>query len=124
MNASSSSTRRRLEIAFRRVRAEAAVDGSKEISIASVARIAGVSNSTIHNRYPDIAAHIRALKSVSGREQPKLMLDTSDSYQRKLTKAQEKIEQLSTDLRKTLSINLRLTRENEQLTARLKKASQ
>ena len=41
-----------------------------------------------------------------------------------LKEARQAIEQLKSDLVKSQSINLRLAKENEQLTARLKKASQ
>lgn len=115
-------TRRRLELALRRLQHEKAQAGSDgKISIAAVAREAGVSNSTIHNRYPDIAERIRALHAKTGRRRAKAILDTSDILHRKLLKAREEIHQLKNDLMKSQSINLRLTRENELLQARLQR---
>lgn len=96
----------------------------ERISIAAVAREAGVSNATIHNRYPDIAERVRALHVKSSRHQRKLLPDSIDVLQRKLKEARQAIGQLKSDLVKSQSINLRLAKENEQLTARLKKASQ
>jgi AcrR family transcriptional regulator len=91
------------------------------ISIAAVAREAGVSNATIHNRYPDIAERVRALHVNASRQRPKALPETSDILHRKLREARQEIEQLKTDLTRSQSINLRLTKENELLHARLQK---
>jgi regulator of replication initiation timing len=47
------------------------------------------------------------------------MLDSTDALQRKLKEARQAIEQLKIDLAKSQSINLRLAKENELLSARL-----
>ncbi|KQR77025.1 hypothetical protein ASG35_12180 [Burkholderia sp. Leaf177] len=120
-----SPTRRRLELALRRLQFGRMQSGTGErISIAAVAREAGLSNSTIHNRYPDIAERVHALHVKTSRHQRKSLPDSTDVLQRKLKEARQAIEQLKSDLVKSQSINLRLAKENEQLTARLKKASQ
>jgi AcrR family transcriptional regulator len=120
-----SPTRRRLELALRRLQLGRMQSGTSErISIAAVAREAGLSNATIHNRYPDIAERVRALHVKTSRHQTKSLPDSTDVLQRKLKEARQAIEQLKSDLVKSQSINLRLAKENEQLTARLKKASQ
>jgi AcrR family transcriptional regulator len=113
-------TRSRLEIALRRLqhgKMRSTHDG--RISIAAVAREAGVSNATIHNRYPDIAERVRALHAKPSKRRTKAMPDTSDVLQRKLVEARKAIEQLKTDLVKSQSINLRLAKENELLRAHL-----
>lgn len=88
--------------------------GSK-LTIAAVAKEAGVSNATIHNRYPDIAEEIRSLMPSSQNHgsgiRQKALKDCSD----KLTKARKEIKELKEDLAKSQSINLRLMKENELL---------
>jgi AcrR family transcriptional regulator len=119
-----SPTKRRLELALRRLqhgRMRSNHDG--RISIAAVAREAGVSNATIHNRYPDIAERVRALHAKTSKDVAKTIPDTSDVLHKKLREARKEIEQLNNDLVKSQSINLRLVRENEMLRARLEKKS-
>ncbi|WP_322106002.1 hypothetical protein [Paraburkholderia sp. J41] len=92
---------------------------TERISIAGVAREAGVSNATIHNRYPDIAERVRALQSKAGKRSTKALPDTTDILQRKLAEAHEEIDRLKADLVRSQSINLRLIREYELLQASL-----
>lgn len=119
-----SPTRRRLELALRRLqhgKMQSKHDG--RISIAAVAREAGVSNATIHNRYPEIAERVRALHARTAKDVTRAMPDTSDILHKKMQKARKEIDQLKKDLVKSQSINLRLLRENEMLRARLEKAT-
>lgn len=117
-----STTRRRLELALRRLQHGTMQSSSDDrISIAAVAREAGVSNATIHNRYPDIAERVRALHVKASRFRTKAMPDTMDILHSKLREAHKEIDQLKTDLVNSQSINLRLTRENELLHSRLLK---
>jgi AcrR family transcriptional regulator len=116
-----SPTRRRLELALRRLQhGKLRTSDQGRISIAAVAREAGVSNATIHNRYPDIAERVRTLHSKANKDRSKVIPDTSDMLHTKLQQARLEIEQLKQDLVRSQSINLRLTKENEQLHARLK----
>jgi AcrR family transcriptional regulator len=120
-----SPTRRRLEIALRRLQLGRMESGTSDrISIAAVAREAGVSNATIHNRYPDIAERVRALHVKASKRKPKTLPDSTDELQRKLKEARQAIEQLKIDLVKSQSINLRLAKENELLNARLSSQKQ
>ncbi len=120
MNEHGSTTRRRLELALRRLQHGRMQSSSTErISIAGVAREAGVSNATIHNRYPDIAERVRALQSKAGKRSTKALPDTTDILQRKLAEAHEEIDRLKADLVRSQSINLRLIREYELLQASL-----
>lgn len=116
-----SATRQSLELALRHLKRKLANNGEERISIAAVAREAGVSNATIHNRYPDIAERVRALQVATGGSRPKMMPDTSDAPHRKLREVRQEVERLKADLAKSQSINLRLIKENELLQARLKR---
>lgn len=114
-----SPTRRRLELALRRLQHGKMQSGASDrISIAAVAREAGVSNATIHNRYPDIAERVRTLHVKTSKSKTKPLPDSTDVLQRKLKEARQAIEQLKIDLAKSQSINLRLAKENELLNAR------
>jgi AcrR family transcriptional regulator len=97
---------------------------SDRISIAAVAREAGVSNATIHNRYPDIAERVRTLHAKTSKRKTKPLPDSTDVLQRKLKEARQAIEELKIDLVKSQSINLRLAKENELLNARLSSQKQ
>jgi AcrR family transcriptional regulator len=120
-----STTRRRLELALRRLQLGRMQSGTSDrISIAAVAREAGVSNATIHNRYPDIAERVRALHVKASKRRTKPLPDSTDTLQRKLAEARKVIEQLKIDLVKSQSINLRLAKENELLNARLSNQKQ
>jgi AcrR family transcriptional regulator len=56
-------TKKTIELAIKRIQqgAPRIVEKRTKLSIAAVAREAGVSNATIHNRYPDLANKIREL---------------------------------------------------------------
>src|SRR6478672_12025241 len=83
------------------------------VSIAPVAREAGVSNATIHNRYPEIAERVRALHARTSRDRPKAIPDPAEVLHKKLQQARKEIDQLKRDLTRSQSINLRLTKKNE-----------
>jgi len=112
-------TRRDLELALSRIQngRPKNVAIKRKLSIASVAQEASVSTSTIHNRYPDIAAHIRALIGKDSRTQ-------RNEMQRRLNKSLETIRQLRSDIvnldgqiKALASENARLLTENSQLMA-------
>jgi AcrR family transcriptional regulator len=115
-------TKRRLELALRRLQhGKMRSNHDGRISIAAVAREAGVSNATIRNRYPDIAERVRALHARTSRDRSKAIPDTAEVLHKKLRQAREEIDKPKQDLARSQSINLRLTKENEQLSARLRK---
>lgn len=108
---------RTLELAIRRLQqgiTKVVLPGTR-LSIAAVAREAGVSNATIHNRYPEVAEKIRNLIQCSHVGNTELQDANSKTYAIKLTQARKKIEQLKSDLARSQSINLRLIKENELL---------
>jgi cell shape-determining protein MreC len=87
-----------------------------KISIAAVAKEAGYSNSTIHNRYPDIAKKIKLQK-----ENETLPASTSKApaYVERNVRLSFENKQLKADLEKSQSINLKLTKEIEILRAKM-----
>jgi AcrR family transcriptional regulator len=119
-----SPTKRRLELALRRLQhGKMRSNHDGRISIAAVAREAGVSNATIHNRYPEIAERVRALHARTSKDVTKAIPDTSEVLHKKLQQARKEIDQLKNDLVRSQSINLRLMRENDMLRARLHKGT-
>lgn len=110
-------TRKALETAISRIRrgVPKVVAPDQRMCIAAVAREAGVSNATIHNRYPDIAEMIRKL--AGGTEDQKLgvargRLKEADE---RLSALRKENAQLRLDLQRSQSINFRLLKENELL---------
>lgn len=93
------------------------------MTISSVAREAGISNASIHNRYPELAERIREL---SGRE---IQLDANVQLDKRRGRIKEEktkqvalredLERLKGLLRKTNSVNAALQLENELLRAQL-----
>nr|WP_242452230.1 hypothetical protein [Morganella morganii] len=73
-------TRASLELALKRLQADVPLTVPKggKISIAAVAREAGVSHATIHNRYPDIAEHIRGIVKQTTSASPALQKNQHD----------------------------------------------
>ncbi|MBT5229537.1 MAG: TetR family transcriptional regulator [Methylococcales bacterium] len=95
------------------------VDKKRKISISALAEEAGVSDSTIHNRYPEIAAEVREIigkEHKTQRDEKNLKLKGEKSKNREL---RAYIEQLESDIRKLTSINATLGDENAQLKAEL-----
>ncbi len=115
-----SDTKKSLELAIKRIQegVPKIVPVGRKMSIAAVAKEAGVSNATIHNRYPDIAEKIRKLVSGSYVEQLEAKRGSLKECQGKLAQARKEIEQLKSDLSRSQSINLRLVKENELLRSR------
>lgn len=113
-------TKKSLELAIKRIQegVPKILPVGRKMSIAAVAKEAGVSNATIHNRYPDIAEKIRKLVSGSYVEQLEAKRGSLKECQGKLAQARKEIEQLKSDLSQSQSINLRLAKENELLRSR------
>lgn len=112
-----SDTEKSLELAIKRIQegVPKIVPVGRKLSIAAVAKEAGVSNATIHNRYPDVAVKIRKLVSGGYVEQLEAKRSSLKECQNKLSQARKDIEQLKADLSRSQSINLRLLKENELL---------
>ncbi len=81
------------------------VDKKRKISISALAEEAGIADSTIHNRYPDIAAEVRNLVSTDHRLQRDEKNDMLKVEKEKNKQLRSQIEQLELDVRKLASIN-------------------
>lgn len=110
-------TQKALELAIKRLQqgVPKIVQTGTKLSIAAVAKEAGVSNATIHNRYPKVADEIRSLIKGSYVQQLEFKQGSLKECLAKLAQARKEIERLKADLAKSQSINLRLVKENELL---------
>ncbi|MGY6157408.1 TetR family transcriptional regulator [Paraburkholderia graminis] len=106
-----------LEMAIKRIRhgVPKVVPPGQRLSIAAVAREAGVSNATIHNRHPDIAEKIRQFIGESDETRLDNVRDRLKECQTKLAMLRNEHALLKIDLQRSQSINLRLLKENELL---------
>lgn len=110
------STRERIEDAMAQMHAA----GCK-MTISSVAKEAGVSNATIHNRYPDLAQRIREL---AGDDVERSAQQTLTKRRGTISRLREQIRALTEDntrmrdqLRAAHSVNAALALENDALKA-------
>lgn len=119
MSRSGEITRKILESALYRISAgrPRLVSKSRKLSIAAVAEEAGVSTATIHNRHPEIAEKVRERQNKSSRKLRDKKHNDLKVEKSKNKKLRAKIYELTDDLAKLLSINVRLMEENERLDA-------
>ena len=93
------------------------------MAISRVAKEAGVSNSTIHNRYPDLAERIRISAGVVTEKDVKTQLvkrlGTIKDEKTKRARVREELEETKELLRKISSVNATLQFENVSLKAQL-----
>lgn len=93
------------------------------MTISGVARAAEVSNSTIHNRYPDLAERIRASDGVPRERDLKTQLAKRQGNikeeKAKRTRIRRELEEVKESLRKVNSVNAALQFENAALKAKL-----
>jgi len=94
------------------------VDKKRKISISALAEEAGVSDSTIHNRYPEVAAEVREIIGKEHKTQREKN-EQLKSEKLKNKELREYIEQLESDIRRLTSINATLNNENAQLKAEM-----
>lgn len=95
------------------------VDKKRKLTISALAEEAGVSDSTIHNRYPEIANEVREMIGKAHKVQRDEKNELLKSEKTKNRELREQIEQLELDIRKLTSINATLSNENTQLKAEL-----
>jgi AcrR family transcriptional regulator len=93
------------------------------MTISGVAKEAGLSNSTIHNRYPDLAERIRASAGVVQEKDVKTKLaqrlGTIKEEKAKRARVREELEVVKALLRKVNSVNSALQFEIESLKSQL-----
>ncbi|MGY4835204.1 TetR family transcriptional regulator [Burkholderia pyrrocinia] len=110
---------RELRLAIHRIQRGRAHTKATKLSIASVAREAGVSPALIHNHYPGIADLIRGAQGRDNRVQRKQKHQELMDERAKLADLREEIVALRVDIARLSSINEVLTFENATLKAKL-----
>jgi AcrR family transcriptional regulator len=113
------STQKRLQLALVRLKRgrPKVVSKKRKLSISAVAEEAGVSDSTIHNRYPEIAAEVRQIAGRLYKMQRDEKSEKLKSVKDKNRELRNFIENLESENRKAASIIMTLKAENEQLKA-------
>ena len=106
------STRDRIEKAINEMH-EAGCD----MTISAVAREAGTSNASIHNRYPDLAVRIRELAGKAAERDVKQVLTKRTGrikkLEDKLSCKNAELTELNEQLAKARSLNIKLELENK-----------
>jgi len=109
-------TRRdQLLLAIKRVK-QRLKDG-EQLSILKVAEEAGVSNSLIHNRYPEIAERIRAETGKSSRTQRNQAREELAESKKTIAELRRDLRAAGADIQRLASVNLALTLELDELKA-------
>ena len=118
MSRNAETTRKNLEMALYRLqkgRGKVVKGGS--LTIAAVAKEAGVSTATIHNRHPEIAEQVRALQGKESRRQRDQKHEELQRVREANRALREENAELKADLAKLASINETLALENRVLRA-------
>lgn len=108
-----------LLLALHRIEHGRAKTDEKNVTIAAVAREAGVSAALIHNYYPKIAEAIREVQGRSSRAQRDLKHQNLRSAREKGRVLRREIEELRAKVASLASINEVLIEENRFLKAKL-----
>lgn len=107
-----------LKLALLRIQKGRARPGESNITIAAVAREAGVSAALIHNHYPRIAEAIREAQGRSSRAMRDVKQQDLIAERKKSAAYRQEIEELQTKLASLASINEVLMDENRVLKAK------
>ncbi len=110
-------TRRAIELAISRITKgrPKTVQPTRKLNIASVAEEAGISNATIHNRYPDLAELIRQKTNKESREKLAQKAKALQGADQMLKELRETVAERDADLKRIAIINLRLSAEKTAL---------
>lgn len=101
---------RRIEVGRPRV-----VNADRKLSITAVAEEAGVSDSLIHTRYPDLADRIRKVRGGVVSEQTKKRRDVAKQDRVKIARLRSELKTLQADFARLADRNHVLTIENDYL---------
>lgn len=112
-----------LLFALQRIERGRAKSGEKKVTIAAVAREAGVSAALIHNHYPNIAEAIREVQGRSSRAQRDLKHQDLRAEREKGRALRLEIEALRAKVASLASLNEVLINENWTLKAKLNDSS-
>lgn len=110
--------KKELQLALHRIVLGRAKSAAEEISIAAVAREAGVSAALIHNHYPDVAEAIRNAQGRSSRNQRDVKQRDLHNEQEKTRKLRQEIRELKIKVASLASLNETLLNENSFLKAK------
>ena len=108
-----------LRLAMLRIERGRSRTKAARISIASVAREAGVSPALIHNHYPTIADAIRQAQGRSSRQQRDAKHEELKTERDKMLELRQDVARLRVDVDRLASINEVLLAENAVLKAKL-----
>ncbi|NNB29191.1 TetR/AcrR family transcriptional regulator [Pseudomonas fragi] len=103
---------RDLQLALTRIQRGRAHTGETKVTIAAVAREAGVSTALIHNHYPNIAEAIREAQGRSSRIQRDLKEQDLSTEREKNRMLRQEIKELRNKVARLASINEFLMTEN------------
>ncbi|MCQ2036304.1 TetR family transcriptional regulator [Stutzerimonas kunmingensis] len=109
---------RDLQLALTRIQRGRAHTGETKVTIAAVAREAGVSTALIHNHYPSIAEAIREAQGRSSRAQRDVKHQDLRAEREKNRTLRQEIEELRAKVASLASINEVLIAENRVLKAK------
>lgn len=110
---------RELRLAMQRIKRGKAQSGDTKLSIAAVAREAGITSALIHNHYPAIAEEIRQAQGKNSRAQRDAKHTELKDERQKNRELREELRLIHGDVARLASINETLTAENVALKARL-----
>ncbi len=109
-----------LKLAIHRLQKGRAHKKQTKVTIAAVAREAGVSTSLIHNHYPAVAESIREIQGRSSRAMRDVKHQDLIAERQKSAGYRQEIEDLRAKLASIASINEVLLDENQMLKAKLR----
>jgi len=109
---------RDLQLALNRIQRGRSHSGETKVTIAAVAREAGVSTALIHNHYPIIAELIREAQGRSSRAQRDVKHQDLRAEREKSRALRQEIEELRAKIASLASINEVLIAENRILKAK------
>lgn len=108
-----------LKLSLYRIQKGRARTGETKVTIAAVAREAGVSTALIHNHYPRIAEAIREAQGRSSRAMRDVKQQDLIAERIKSTAYRQEIEELRTKVANLASVNEVLLDENRDLKAKI-----
>lgn len=108
-----------LKLALYRIQKGRARTGETKVTIAAVAREAGISTSLIHNYYPDIAEAIRETQGRSSRAMRDVKQQDLMAERKKSAAYRHEIEELRAKVASLASVNEVLLDENRVLKAKM-----
>jgi len=93
----------------------------RKLSIQAVADEAGISNATIHNRYPALADRIRSEVDKTVRQRLAEKQAALQKTRERATSLRDEVSELRSDLAKLASENWKLSEENRRLAAEVER---